>query len=88
MRHLGFEADKDLFAEHSWYFRNALVRANYNYRKKEIYETTEYVEKFLRNLLQGEKNALHNREMYVSGKFVIEDDPINLNNTLNDTFEI
>lgn len=25
----------------------------------------------------GEKNALHNREMHVSGKFVIEDDPIN-----------
>ncbi len=30
----------------------------------------------LRNLLEGEKNALHNREMHVSGKFVIEDDPI------------
>ncbi len=40
------------------------------------YETTEYLEKFLRNLLQGEKNALHNREMHVSGKFVVEDDPI------------
>ena len=75
--HLGFEADNDLFAEHSWYFRNALVRANYNNIKKGIYETTEYLEKFLRNLLQGEKNALHNREMHVSGKFVIEDDPIN-----------
>ena len=77
LRHLGFEADNDLFAEHSWYFRNALVRANYNNIKKGIYETTEYLEKFLRNLLQGEKNALHNREMHVSGKFVIEDDPIN-----------
>lgn len=77
MRYLGFEADNDLFAKHSWYFRNALVRANYNNRKKEIFETTEYVEKFLRNLIQGEKNTLHNREMHVSGKFVIEDDPIN-----------
>ena len=77
LRHLGFEADNDLFAEHSWYFRNALVRANYNNIKKGIYETTEYLEKFLRNLLQGEKNALHNREMHVSGKFVIEDEPIN-----------
>ena len=77
LRHLGFEADNDQFAEHSWYFRNALVRANYNNIKKDIYETTEYVEKFLRNLLLGEKNALHNREMHVSGKFVIEDDPIN-----------
>ena len=77
LRHLGFDADNDLFAEHSWYFRNALVRANYNNIKKGIYETTEYLEKFLRNLLQGEKNALHNREMHVSGKFVIEDEPIN-----------
>ena len=76
LRYLGFEADNDLFTEHSWYFRNALVRANYNNIKNGIYETTEYVEKFLRNLLQGEKNALHNREMHVSGKFVIKDDPI------------
>ena len=77
LRQLGFEADNKLFAENSWYFRNALVRANYNNRKKDIYETTEYLEKFLRNLLQGEKNALHNREMHVSGKFIIQDDPIN-----------
>ena len=77
LRKLGFEADNKLFAENSWYFRNALVRANYNNRKKDVYETTEYLEKFLRNLLQGEKNALHNREMHVSGKFIIHDDPIN-----------
>lgn len=77
LKHLGFEVDNELFAVHSWYFRNALVRANYNNIKKGIYETTEYLEKFLRNLLQGEKNSLHNREIHVSGKFVIEDDPIN-----------
>ena len=79
LRQLGFDADNDLFEENSWYFRNALVRANYNNIKNGIYETTEYLEKFLRNLLQGEKNALHNREMHVSGMFKLEtaDEPIN-----------
>ena len=79
LRQLGFDADNDLFEENSWYFRNALVRANYNNIKNGIYETTEYLEKFLRNFLQGEKNALHNREMHVSGIFKLEtaDDPIN-----------
>ena len=79
VRKLGFDADNALFAEHSWYFRNALVRANYNNIKKGIYETTEFLEKFLRNLLQGGKNVLHNREMHVSGQFMVksENDPIN-----------
>lgn len=78
LRQLGFKADNDMFAEHSWYFRNALVRANYNNIKNGIYETTVYLEKFLRNLIQGEKNELHNREMHVSGLFEIKDDePIN-----------
>ena len=79
MRQLGFDVDNELFAENSWYFRNALVRANYNNLRKRIYETTEYLEKFLRNLIQGEKNELHNREMHVSGLFKLEvvDDPIN-----------
>ena len=78
LRQLGFDADNDIFAEHSWYFRNALVRANYNNIKNGIYETTEYLEKFLRNLILGEKNELHNREMHVSGMFETNnDDPIN-----------
>ena len=50
-------------AEHSWYFRNALVRANYNNITKGIYETTEYLELFLQNLLLDKKNELHNREI-------------------------
>ena len=51
-----------------------MVRANYNNIQKKIYETTEYLEKFLRNLLLGEKNELHNREMHVSGVFVVKQD--------------
>ena len=65
---LGFNVTNDIFAENSWYFRNALVRANYNNREKGITETTCYVELFLRNLLLGEDNILSNREMHIAYK--------------------
>ena len=58
-----------IFAEYAWYFRNALVRANYNNLKKGVHETTKYLELFLRNMLLDECNELHNREMHVSGVF-------------------
>lgn len=78
LRMLGFDAENDMFAENSWYFRNALVRANYTNIKEGIYETTEFLEKFLRNLLLGEKHELHNREMHVRGEFLLgHADPIN-----------
>ena len=69
IRTLGFEASNDIFAENAWYFRNALVRANYNDLKMGVHETTEYLELFLRNLLLGEKNELRNRDMHISGIF-------------------
>ena len=69
LRTLGFDATNDIFAENAWYFRNALVRANYNDLKNGVHETTEYLELFLRNLLLDEKNELHNRSMHISGKF-------------------
>ena len=69
LRTLGFDVTNDIFAENAWYFRNALVRANYNDLKNGIHETTEFLELFLRNLLLGEKNELHNRTMHISGKF-------------------
>ena len=55
--------------KNGWYFRNALVRANYNDLKNGVHETTEYLELFLRNLLLDEKNELHNRSMHISGMF-------------------
>lgn len=64
---LGFSATNDIFAENAWYFRNALVRANYTNLQKVIHETTEYLEAFLRNLLLNEKNELHNRNLHISG---------------------
>lgn len=69
LRTLGFDATNEIFAEHAWYFRNAMVRANYNDLKNGIHETTEYLELFLRNLLLGEQHPLRNREMHISGIF-------------------
>ena len=74
LRTHGFDAANDIFAENAWFFRNALVRANYNDLKKGVYETTEYLELFLRNLLLDEKNELLNRTMHISGIFEKEVD--------------
>ena len=67
LRTLGFVATNDIFAENAWYFRNALVRANYTNLQKGIHETTEYLEVFLRNMLLNEKNELQNRNLHISG---------------------
>ncbi len=68
LRSLGFKADNDIFAQNSWYFRNALVRANYNNIQKGIHENSEYLEKFFRNLLLGEHNELKNRYLHLNYK--------------------
>lgn len=65
LRTFGFNISNDAFANHSWYFRNALVRANYNNLSKGIYATTEYIEAFFRNLILSEHNELKNRMMLV-----------------------
>ena len=69
LRTLGFDVTNDIFAENAWYFRNSLVRANYNDLKNGIYETTEYLEGFLRNLLLDENHPLHNRALHIGGVF-------------------
>lgn len=71
LRSLGFDVTNDIFAENAWYFRNALVRANYNNLKIGVHETREYLELFLRNLLLNEKNELRNRYMHISGAFAV-----------------
>lgn len=72
LRSLGFNADNELFAENSWYFRNALVRANYNNLQKGIHENQEFLEKFFRNLLLGEHNELKNRFLHIRAKDFLE----------------
>lgn len=61
----GYDVTNDIFAKNAWYFRNALVRANYTNVKKNIYETTKYLELFLRNLILGEQNVLKNRFLHI-----------------------
>ena len=68
LRSLGFNVTNDIFAANAWYFRNALVRANYSNLQKGIHETTIYLEQFLRNLLLGEANTLKNRYLHVDWK--------------------
>ena len=88
MRTLGFSATNDIFAENAWYFRNALVRANYTNLQKGIYETTEYLELFLRNLLLNEQNELQNRNLHISGllnkeKVDIQDAKVDIESVLS-----
>jgi fido (protein-threonine AMPylation protein)/DNA-binding CsgD family transcriptional regulator len=65
LRFMGFAVTNDLFAEHSWYFRNALVRANFNKHTTETYPTMDFLLRFFGNLLLGEKNILRNRDMRI-----------------------
>lgn len=66
LRTLGFDVNNDTFATHSWYFRNALVRANYTDVKQGVFATTDYLELFFRNLLMDETNELKNRSLRIN----------------------
>ena len=68
LKTLGFKVTNDLFATHSWYFRNALVRANYSNLQEGVTETTVFLERFFRNMLLGETTPLRNREMHLDWK--------------------
>lgn len=65
LRSFGLPIVNDLFASHSWYFRNALVRANYSNRQLGILPTQAYLNAFLRNLILGENTELRNRYLHV-----------------------
>ena len=66
LRYLGFSVNNDLFERHSWYFRNALVRANYRNVVKGVEREPLFLIRFLRNLLLGENNELKNRYMMIN----------------------
>jgi DNA-binding MarR family transcriptional regulator len=65
LKTFGFTVSNDTFAENSWYFRNALVRANYNNLKLKITSATEYLEPFFENLLLDTHHELKNRFLHV-----------------------
>ena len=64
LRSLGFEVDNDMFALHSWFFRNALVRANY--KSAQVDYEPVFLERFFRNLLLGEQWELRNRYLIIN----------------------
>ena len=66
LKSIGFECNNDLFEQHSWYFRNALVRANYKNVAKGIAQDYSFLNNFFRNLLMGENHELKNRYMLVN----------------------
>jgi len=66
LRSIGFQnIDNTLFEQHSWYFRNALVRANYKNVAKAVNPDSTYLVAFFRNLLLGEQYPLHNRDLQI-----------------------
>ena len=73
LRKFGFSTDNEPFKHHSWYFRNALVRANYNNYSQGISSTTVFLERFFENLLFQGKNELKNRFCHILWK---EDMPV------------
>ena len=66
LRSIGYKVNNDLFAEHSWYFRNALVRTNYKNAVQGINYEPVYLERFFRNLLLGEQWELKSRYLVIN----------------------
>ena len=73
LRTFGFNVNDEIFADNSWYFRNALVRANYKNYEKNVFEDITFLEKFLYNLLTNTKYELKNRYMHIDYKENIEE---------------
>ncbi len=68
LRSLGLDVNNSIFEKNSWYFRNALVRANYQNLQKGIYKEDIHLERFFRNLLMGEDNVLMNRYLHIKAQ--------------------
>ena len=73
---LGFEVKNDIFASNSWYFRNALVRANYTNVLQGVSSNQLFLERFFRNLLLGENHPLQNRELHLDWQPVKEQEQV------------
>lgn len=85
LRKLGYkEVNNNLFAEHSWYFRNALVRANFEDLSKGIFKTEKYLNRFLFNLILKENLLLKNREMHIHYVDTVTDTVKTQNDTVNE----
>lgn len=69
LRSKGYPVTNEIFKEHSLYFRNALVRANYSNYAKKVYATNEYLIRFFENRLMNKQHVLNNRDLIVKELF-------------------
>ena len=69
LRSKGFDVTNDLFAKKSWYFRNALVRANYENAQLDVIREQVYLEEFFKVLLWGEEIELKNRFLRIGFEY-------------------
>ena len=69
LRSKGYDVTNDLFAEKSYYFRNALVRANYENTKFGIEKTQLPLEEFFKVLIYGCNLELRNRYLRVGSEY-------------------
>ena len=83
LRSIGFNVDNKPFAENSWYFRNALVRANYRNVRRGIEPDFSFLILFFRNLMLGENNVLKNRNLVVNASKVLTDTNPSSNPSIN-----
>ncbi len=74
LRFMGFEVGNEMFATHSWFFRNALVRANYRHYHKAIEPDPLPLERFFSNIILNERHELKNRYLLVPEGLPGEDD--------------
>ena len=90
LKTFGFAVSNETFAENSWYFRNALVRANYNDLQNGVYATTEFLELFFENLLMNAGHELKNRYMHIDfeNESATQSANKNVSKCHNDTLEL
>lgn len=69
LRSRGYSVTNDLFAEKSWYFRNALVRANYENDRLGVEKTQLPLEEFFKVLIYGDEIELHNRFLRIGQEY-------------------
>ncbi len=62
---IGYRASNNIFKDNSWFFRNALVRANYADYQKGVKRDWSYLEGFFRNLILGENNKMKSRYLLI-----------------------
>ncbi len=88
MKAFGLNVNNEMFEKHSWYFRNALVRANYNNLEKGVHANLEYLEHFFDNLILETKYELKNRYLHIGFQRVNKNTPKYQNDTLSDTLKL